>query len=330
MGLTASVLAVDAGNSKSDVALVGPDGTVLGSARGHHGFQPPLVGIDTAVDLLGGTVERALADARERGFAVDAVEHVSACLANADLPVEEAELSEALQARGWGRSVQVRNDTFALLRAGLDEPRGVAVVCGAGINCVGMLPDGRVARFPAIGKISGDWGGGHGLALEALWYAARADDGRGEPTELARTLPAHYGVDSMIALIEALHRGDIPSHRTHEATPVLFATGAAGDPIARYLVRRLAQEVVAMSTVALGRLGLLDEEVPVLLGGSVLAARHPELDEQISTLLAAKAPKAVVKVVTAPPVLGAALLGFDHTGAPAEARARLRAHYEGA
>ena len=36
MGVTpaAAVLAVDAGNSKTDVALVGQDGTVLGSARG--------------------------------------------------------------------------------------------------------------------------------------------------------------------------------------------------------------------------------------------------------------------------------------------------------
>src|SRR2546423_9445505 len=28
----------------------------------------------------------------------------------------------------------VTNDTFAVLRAGTDEPRGVAVVCGAGMN----------------------------------------------------------------------------------------------------------------------------------------------------------------------------------------------------
>ncbi|GLF93660.1 N-acetylglucosamine kinase [Streptomyces yaizuensis] len=327
MGLTASVLAVDAGNSKTDVAVVGPDGSVLASARGHHGFQPPKVGIEAAVDLLAGTVERALSEARERGAATDAVEHVSACLANADLPVEEEELRVALSARGWGRTVTVRNDTFALLRAGLDEPRGVAVVCGAGINCAGLLPDGRTARFPAVGKISGDWGGGMGMAEEALWYAARADDGRGEPTELARALPEHYGVDSMPALIEALHRGHIPAGRTHEATPVLFAVSAAGDPVARYLVRRLAREVVAMATVALGRLELLDEKVPVLLGGSVLAARHPELDEEIAALLAAKAPKADIRVVTAPPVLGAALLGFDHTGADAAARERLRAHY---
>ncbi|MCX4823129.1 ATPase [Streptomyces sp. NBC_01142] len=328
------VLAIDAGNSKTDVAVVAADGTVLGRARG-GGFQPPAVGVEAAVDSLARTVAAA-ATAAAAGFP-DAgitagsgrpfVAHVSACLANADLPVEERELAAAVQARGWGRSTEVRNDTFAILRAGVDEPRGVAVVCGAGINCVGMLPDGRTARFPAIGRISGDWGGGSGLAEEALWFAARAEDGRGEPTALARALPAHFGLDSMYALIEALHRGRIPSARKHELPPVLFAIGAAGDPVARSLVHRLAQEVVALSTVALARLELLDEEVPVLLGGSVLTARHAELDEQIGKLLAAKAPKAVIEVVTAPPVLGAALLGLDRTGAPAEARARLRAHY---
>ncbi|MQS36534.1 N-acetylglucosamine kinase [Streptomyces katsurahamanus] len=328
MGVTASVLAIDAGNSKTDAALIGADGSVLASARIPRGFQPPKVGIPAAVDVLAAAVEEALARAAEAsGERIDRVEHVSACLANADLPVEEEELTAALHQRGWGRTTRVRNDTFAVLRAGLDEPRGVAVVCGAGINCVGMLPDGRTARFPAIGKISGDWGGGGGLSDEALWYAARSEDGRGERTELARTLPEYFGLDSMYALIEALHRGGVPLERKYELTPVLFATGARGDRVAAALVRRLAEEVVAMAAVALTRLELLDEEAPVLLGGSVLTARHPELDAQIAELLAARAPKAVIEVVEAPPVLGAALLGFDHTGAPAEAHARLRSQY---
>nr|WP_267243969.1 BadF/BadG/BcrA/BcrD ATPase family protein [Streptomyces sp. PR69] len=321
-----TVLAVDAGNSKTDVAVVGPDGAVLGTARG-GGFQPPRTGLTAALDALGETVGRAFSRA---GTAQAG--HVSACLANADLPVEEAELADAVRERGWGRTAQVRNDTFAVLRAGLPqgaEPRGVAVVCGAGINCVGMLPDGRTARFPAIGRISGDWGGGQGLAEEALWHAARAEDGRGEPTALALALPGHFGLPSMYALIEALHLGRIPMARTHELTPVLFAAGADGDPVARALVRRLAEEVVTMAAVALRRLGLLDETAPVLLGGGVLAAGHPELNERIRALLADRAPKAVVDVVTAPPVLGAALLGLDRTGASAEAYARLRAHYGG-
>ncbi|MFE7211352.1 N-acetylglucosamine kinase [Streptomyces sp. NPDC001698] len=322
MGLTASVLAIDAGNSKTDVAVVAADGHVLATARG-GGFRPPAVGVGTAVDALEETVRRAYAQA-----GVTTAGHVSACLANADLPVEEEQLASALHARAWGTTVQVRNDTFAILRAGVAEPRGVAVVCGAGINCVGMLPDGRTARFPALGRVSGDWGGGWGLAEEALWYAARAEDGRGAPTALSRTLPAHFGLASVYALVEALHLGHVEHHRRHELAPVLFATADQGDPIARTIVDRQAEEVVAMATVALTRLGLLDEETPVLLGGSVLAARHPRLDDAVRDLLAARAPKAVPRVVTARPVLGAALLGLDHVGAPAAAREKVRAHFE--
>ncbi|QLJ00367.1 ATPase [Streptomyces sp. NEAU-sy36] len=326
MGLTstgtASVLAIDAGNSKTDVAVVDTAGRVLATARG-GGFRPPAVGVPAAFDALAGPVRRVLAEA-----GLDRVTHVSACLANADLPVEEEQLATALEERGWGGSVEVRNDTFAILRAGVAEPLGVAVVCGAGINCVGMRPDGRTARFPAIGRISGDWGGGWGLAEEALWHAARAADGRGEATALARTLPAHFGLSSMYALIEALHLEHIAHERRGELAPVLFATAAGGDPVAGAIVDRLAEEVTVMATVALTRLDLLDEPVPVLLGGSVLTAGHPRLDDGVRALLAARAPKARVRVVTARPVLGAALLGLDRLSANPEALTRARAHWE--
>ncbi|MEU4109736.1 BadF/BadG/BcrA/BcrD ATPase family protein [Streptomyces sp. NPDC027717] len=322
MGLTGTVLAVDAGNSKTDVAVVGADGEVLATARG-GGFRPPAVGVDRALDALAEPVERALAEA-----GVSYVSHVSACLANADLPVEEEQLAAALTARAWGASVEVRNDTFAILRAGVAEPRGVAVVCGAGINCVGMRPDGRTARFPALGRLSGDWGGGWGLAEEALWHAARAEDGRGEPTELARSVPAHFGLPTTAALIEALHLGHLAPERRHELAPVLFATAAEGDPVACSLVDRLAEEVTLMATIALTRLDLLTEPTPVLLGGGVLAAGHPRLDDGIRTRLAARAPSAQPRVVRAAPVLGAALLGLDHLGAPPESQERARKHWE--
>ncbi|MER5807135.1 BadF/BadG/BcrA/BcrD ATPase family protein [Streptomyces sp. NPDC002033] len=324
----AAVLAVDAGNSKTDVALIAADGSVLGTGRS-GGFQPPRTGIEAAVDVLALAVAEA-AEAAGLPPGAPYADRVSACLANADLPVEERQLAEAVGARGWGTATEVRNDTFAILRAGLEgcgPPLGVAVVCGAGINCVGMLPDGRTARFPALGMISGDWGGGGGLAEESLWWAARAEDGRGGPTRLAAALPGHFGLASMAALIEALHLGAVPRRRVHELVPVLFAVAAGGDPVASALVERQAAEVVAMASVALERLGLLEREAPVLLGGSVLAARHPGLNDRIAELLAARAPLARPSVVTAPPVLGAALLGLDALGAPAGAHAKLRAHF---
>ncbi len=331
MGVTplvpGGVLAVDAGNSKTDVALVGPDGSVLGTARG-GGFHPHTEGAEAAVAKLAPVVAAAV---RAAGLDVDAgdpvAEHVSACLANADVPVEEELLHHAITRRGWGRTTYVGNDTFALLRSGVDEPRGIAVVCGAGINCAGIVPDGRTARFPAFGALSGDWGGGSELATQAIWHAARADDGRGPATALATALPEHFGVPSMAALIEALHLGDIPAARRLEATPVLFAVAAAGDEIAFGLVRRQAEEVVVMAEVAMRRLDLLTEPVDVILGGGVLTAGHRQLTDQIEQDLKAVAPLAVARVVRTPPVVGAALLGLDHTGAPAAAHARLRAGF---
>ncbi|MFI5734164.1 N-acetylglucosamine kinase [Kribbella sp. NPDC051587] len=320
------VLAFDAGNSKTDVALVSADGRVLGTARG-GGFEPHVIGADAAVAGLEPLVRAAAAAAGLPLGDRPLVQQISACLANADLPIEEERLSAAFESFGWAESVYVTNDTFALLRSGVDEPRGVAVVCGAGINCAGLLPNGRTARFPAVGRISGDWGGGQQIAEEAFAAAARSDDGRGPFSALETALPAHYGVPSVPALIEALHLGDIPHNRRLEAGPVLFQVAAAGDTIAREVVYHQAEEIVTMAVVAMRRLDILDEPTDVILGGGVLTAGHPLLMETVIRLLTAAAPKAVARVIDVPPVVGAALLGLDHTQAPPEAHLTLRSAY---
>lgn len=320
--MTPAVLAVDAGNSKTDVAVVAADGEVLGSARG-PGFLPHIVGAETAVAGLHLLVEQA-AVAAGLGAATGMVRHVSACLANADLPLEQRLLEEAVAARGWGATSAVFNDTYALLRAGLDEPHGVAVICGAGINCTAHRRDGGEVRFAAVGHISGDWGGGGFLWTEAMWWAARAADGRGPHTALREALPAHYGLPSMEALIEAVHLGHLTPDRCVEMTPLLFDVASGGDRVATDVVRRQAAEVAALAVAALTRLGLLDEPTPVVLGGGVLTAGHRLLLDGIDEALAAAAPLASTRVVTTPLVVGAGLLGLDHVSAPVTAKERLR------
>jgi len=310
------VLAIDAGNSKTDVVLVAPDGAVVGRARG-GGFRPHLIGARAAVDDLQPLVEEATGGVR--------VAHVSACLANADLAPEHELLREEIEQHEWARTTYVGNDTFALLRAGVARPPGVAVVCGAGINSSGIGHDGRTAGFAAVGRISGDWGGGAFLVEEAMWWAARAVDGRGPRTALAQLLPEHFGRRDMADLIEAVHLGDLPERRLHHATPVLFEAARDGDEVATSIVLRQADEIVALAVSVMRRLELLEERTDVVLGGGVLTAGHALLLDAITAGLAAQAPLAVPVVVTAPPVVGAALLGLDAIGAPLDAHARLRA-----
>lgn len=325
--MTPAVLAVDGGNSKTDVVLVAEDGSVLASVRG-PGASPQRVGVRQCLDSLEGLAREAAARAGlppEPPFAV----HTSACLAGADLPREEHALRRAVAARGWSTSAVVENDTFALLRAGTSDGRGVAVVCGAGINCVGVDGAGTVSRFPALGRISGDWGGGSFLAHEALWWAVRAEDGRGPRTALVPAVLEHFDVARVSDLVEALHFGEPTAGSVDGLCPVLFEVADAGDEVAASLVERLTEEVTLLTTVTLRRLGMLDRPTTVVLGGGVLAGAGRRLVPEIRRRCTGDAPRAVVRVVETPPVVGAGLLGLDRLGADADALRRLEKLFEG-
>ncbi|MGH3305786.1 MAG: N-acetylglucosamine kinase, partial [Streptosporangiaceae bacterium] len=243
----AAVLAIDGGGSKTDVALVAADGSLLASARG-GASNHQVVGRDAALAVLTSLVHEV---AEKVGLTAGApvaaclATHTSACLAGADLPDEEAELTAAIEAAGWSVTAAVVNDTFAVLRAGLDDEVpgrhwGIGVVCGQGTNCAGMAPDGRSFRFVALGHISGDWGGGGDLGPDALWWAARAEDGRGPDTELRRAVPAHFGVRRVEDVIIGVYRRTIGYGEMFGLTPVLLAVANAGDEVARAVVLRQA------------------------------------------------------------------------------------------
>ena len=324
------MLAIDGGNSKTDVALVASDGTLLASARG-PGINSHEVGADQTAMILDAVVKQAAASAGVKGSGWVAL-HTVACLANADLPEDEAELATAVQALAWSPTATVVNDTFAILRSGLfdeDQPHwGVAVVCGAGINAVGVAPDGRVTRFLALGTISGDWGGGYGLGLEVLWHAARAEDGRGPDTLLTGYVTSHFGLERVEELTIGIYKGKIDDDELIGLAPVLLRAADEGDQVARAVVNRLAEEISVMAVTAMRRLDLLGLATPVVLGGGVLTARNPLLMDGITVRLADAAPRAQVRVIDVPPVVGAALLGLDHVHAPPAAETRLRAAYE--
>ena len=330
-----AVLAIDGGNSKTDVALVAADGTLLASARG-PGINAHEVGVDQTVLILDAVVKQAAAHldghpSSPSGPPGPLARHTVACLANADLPEEESEHATAVQAQGWSETATVVNDTFAILRSGLvdgSEPHwGIAVVCGAGINAVGVAPDGRVTRYLALGTISGDWGGGYGLGVEVLWHAIRAEDGRGPDTALAGYLTSHFGVERVEEVTIGLHKGKIPGDDLIGLAPMLLRASDEGDAVARKVVGRLADEISVMAITAMRRLDLTGLATPVVLGGCVITARNPLLISGITRQLAEVAPAAEVRVIDVPPVAGAALLGLDHVHAPAAAASRLRAAY---
>jgi N-acetylglucosamine kinase-like BadF-type ATPase len=308
------ILAVDGGNSKTDLALLTEDGEVLAHARGPMS-SPHHIGLDGCLRVLEQLIEQAGLDGR--------ADVAQVMLAGVDFPEEEAELHAAVDERGWATTTRVGNDTFAVLRAGTERGWGVAITCGAGVNCVGVGPDGRHVRFPALGTISGDWGGGYDVGQAGLFAAARSEDGRGPATRLERLVPAHFGLETPAEVARAIHTGAIEQRRLVELAPVVLRA-AAGDAVAAGIRDRQVEEIVAFARATILRLGLADQPVEVVVGGGLMRGADSELLGRIESGLIGIGPQLRLRRISLPPIVGAALLGLDAAGATPEAQQRAR------
>ncbi len=322
------VLAVDGGNFKTDLALLDSSGRLLSLARG-GGSSIHYLGLDGCVEVLESLLETAIVraglDTLDRRLASTA----QLLLAGADLPEELCALRARVEQLNWTEQLVVDNDTVALLRAGTDRGWGIAVVCGAGSNCFGVAADGRQVRFPSLGDITGDWGGGNDIGLAALGAAARSADGRAGRTVLETSVPEYFGLSTPVEVARALHLRQLPMARLGELAPIVLAV-CDQDFVAAGIVRRLTDEVVAFATASIRRLELTGADPDVVLGGGVLQALPPRVIETIARGIRQVAPNAGVRVAPSEPIVGAALLGLDALAADARATDRARAELDAA
>lgn len=303
----AVVVAIDGGGSKTDAVALTLEGRVVGRATG-PGTSPHFIGVDAAVAQIDALV-RQVADGH-------AIAQANIYLSGLDLPSEVETFTRAIARLDWSSdSTVVDNDLYALMRSGTSEPDAVAVVCGTGINALGRRSDRATARFAALGTISGDWGGGTGLGEAAIWHAARDADHRGPSTSLTAAVPAVFGLASIADVTEGIHLGRIQYGELAKLAPLVFAHADRGDAIASQLVDRQGTEVAIMAISCLERLDLLGREIPVVLGGGILANRHDGLWTALEAELRERAPRARIVHVTTPPIVGAALLALESAGA---------------
>lgn len=305
----AAVFAVDGGNSKAEALLLTADGRILAAVRsGTVSHQQ--VGFEAASAGIAALAARA---AEIAGLATDPglAEVGSHCLAGADFPAETRRLRLAIERLGITTRTVVRNDTFAALRAGATRPWGVALICGQGVNGVAVGPTGRIARFAALGDITGDWGGGTSVGMAGLGAAVRAADGRGPATTLRGRVPEHFGARSIGAVVRGLYTGQIEHAGLSELSPVVFAAAAAGDAVAAAIVDRLAEELATMAVALLRRTGQTRLDAEMVLAGGVFRAEHSPLVDGLVRRVHVVAPGAQPRRLREPPVLGAALLGLE-------------------
>jgi N-acetylglucosamine kinase-like BadF-type ATPase len=320
------ILGVDGGNSKTLAAVGDESGRILGVGRSGSGSHQAL-GLEAAMLQIRGAADQALAMARVEASDVDAAYY---CLAGADLLEDFDLLWPAVRNLGLGREVGLNNDSMASLRSGTDNPNAVVVALGSGTVAAGHNAAGREIRLPALGWISGDWGGGGDLARDAIWYSVRAHDGRGEPTALQDMILCELEVPDVDTLINRLYHREIDRLRILHLAPHVFEVAEAGDKVARYLVEEQAKEVVITAVALLRRLGILETPSDVVLGGSIFKARSPLFMNAISERLGDLAPLATIVRPNVEPAVGSYFCGMDllHIAVQESIRNRARESYD--
>lgn len=309
----AVILGVDGGNSKTLVAAVDENGKLLATAReGGSNYQG--IGRETAGRILRQAVGRAMdaAGAAEADVAVYG-------LSGADRDKDFAVFRELIAPIGRAKKTVLVNDTLLALRAGTADGVGVALIGGAGSNCIGMNRRGEIRKAWGLGPLTGDRGNAGAVALDAIVAAMKAVDGRGPRTALEDKLKAALGLEALEDIIEHEFFDCPRPFNPGALAPLVFEAANEGDGEALRVLREHGRAAADAALAVLRGLGFPSaDEVPVVLGGSVYQkGSNPALVEALREGVAREFPRVRLVVLKEPPILGALLRGFDELKLPA-------------
>ena len=229
-----AVLAVDGGNSKLDAVLLSARRRVLGAARGRGAsFSPQRSRGSFAAP------RRAPSPGRAAAAGIDPERGPIARCGRA-LPGRRRSAGgrppprrSAARPLGWATRVVLRNDTFAVLRAGTDRTLGRR----RGLRHRPQLR-GRLAR-PAGSSATPRSARSRATAAAATGWACRrcgrpsaAATAAGRRPCSSSAVPAHFGMRTPCQLMEAIYLGTIDQHRLTELPRLVLRSSRAGDAAA--------------------------------------------------------------------------------------------------
>ncbi len=298
------VLGIDAGGTKTLALLADEAGRVVGQARG-GGANLRTHGKLEVEKVLHRAIEEASAEAGTRADAL------AVGMAGADRPEDGSVLRAILHRIGFRDRVLVTNDARIAFVAGSVSRVGLAVVCGTGSIAWGRNAAGETARAGGWGWHLGDEGSGFWIGERAIREVLRAADGRGPATALEKPLFEHFGIEKPEEILSAIYDGEYPRHQVAMFAIRVEAAAGNGDAVARAILAKASDELVAAARSVIARLSLSSAPYDVVLSGGTFAAL-PGLTESVRAELAAE--PARVHQLAEEPAVGAVRLALGELG----------------
>jgi N-acetylglucosamine kinase-like BadF-type ATPase len=327
------LVGVDGGSRMTYAIVVDAEGRLLGAGdAGASNWER--AGEEGMPATIGTAVDAALEQA---GVAAADVAAAVFGLAGVDWPSDAPRIDALLEDRVPLSPRRVVNDAFAVLRAGASESWGIGLVAGTGTVAVGRDPLGNEFRTIGEGRVFGDFGDEFDVSDLAVEAVANAYTGRGPATLLTEMLCERLGEGSAQALLERLARQD-PFGRSPDLqnlTPMVLAAAEGGDLVARDVLERIGRALGESAGLVARRLNLSNLPVEVVFSGGLFRTPNRYLLDELELGVRRTAPRAELRPLTCPPVVGATLLAMELAKVPitgnaaSQLRADATAHFWG-
>jgi N-acetylmuramic acid 6-phosphate etherase len=293
--VTAAVLGIEGGGTKTTWALLTPEGKLL--RQGAAGPGNTLLLGDAALEKLFRAIRRGAGpDARAIGGA----------FAGCQLPEEKTRVEKILRLV-WPKAgvVRVMEDTRSVLAAAFGDGPGIVVIAGTGSNVAGQHTASEpIEKAGGWGHLFSDRGSAYDLARRGLELAFDVYDKDKQVIPLAGEYLAATGKSSMEEMVPLLLQDTSKTTVAGWARCVLNAAQKGDGAAAELLDGAAAALAVRVRDVA-RRLSLPKARV-ALVGG--LFENHPGYVARFQSALAKAFPKAESFLLTTPGVFGAARL----------------------
>jgi N-acetylglucosamine kinase-like BadF-type ATPase len=301
-------LGADVGSSKTRLLITDERGQPCGygeSGAGNH----EVVGYAGLSAALRQAAGQALSLA---GLQPRQIEGAGFGVSGYDWPSERQPTLDAIAALELDSPLEAVNDAVLGILAGTQDGWGVAVVSGSGCNCRGWdAQRRREGRVTGSGLWLGEGAGASELIARALQAVAYAWTRRGPFTRLTQAFLEYTGAAGPEDLLDGLVNDRLSVDG--EAAPLVFQVAQGGDPVAIHVIRWAGRELGELACCVIRQMGFESLEFDLVMMGSMFAG-GPMLVEPMRQTILDLAPRARLQRLSAPPVVGAVLLGMEAAG----------------
>lgn len=295
------VLGIDAGGTKTHCVIADENENIL--AEGLAGAsQHQLFGIRQTEKNLQLAVSAAL---KEADLTLQDLSYAVLGMSGADGEDDLALLNPAAEKVLPGVPFRIVHDAWIGMYSALKEPFGVVSICGTGAGHAGRNRQGDELTLRNLDYRLGNYGGGGDLVEKALHYAFRSDEGTYEKSALEAAVPPIFGVSTMEDVCRLLKQNPLSDKERYQLPITVFQLANSGDSVCRMLIQDLGHEEGLYAAAVIRRLHMENEQVPVVLIGSLFHSDDPLLLDPFMEAVRSAAPAAYPVLPTRKPVTGA-------------------------